>query len=221
MIALKPALFFFLLFSLLPFSFAGQDLVKTTGDFVFSNVLPGFEYERELRIEWAVPAEFLNGVKAEEIAVEVSVSSLNNLVLFPQGDSSTSSLDFQLTCVLKDGSCDEENSVLKKTFSALLIVPRGAPEGFSEPVLVIARLKQAEPEVSSPSAVPSEVPSPSILPEETPSPSPEATAVATPPPKVQTPPSTGGFTFNQASFPLGIAALVLLAIGILLDKFAK
>jgi hypothetical protein len=197
-----------------------NQLIAVGGDLVFSNLLPGYDYSREIVVGWNVPDSALKGISAKEVFVQVDVSSSkpDSPMLFSIGETPYKTLSFALKCVVKNDSCDKDASQLTKVFTALVSVPAISVTPYSDSIVLQAKLSSADAGAipsATPTPLPSATPSPSVLPSVSSSQPTEPSAS----PQVQS--TTGLFGVNSGTLNLGIAAIVLLAIGIVLDKFAK
>lgn len=207
---------------------SGYQLVSVKGELEFTQVLPGYTYSKQLTVEWAAPPEVLKGLNADKVVVLVTVFSNDGLVDFEYsgadgGKVNGKKISFELSCVPKSGSCDASKSVLTKAIGAVLVVPSGAKSDFSEPIIVQSELKGVN-SISTSSPSPASPSNPSVNPTAGPS-TDFSTAVAgdSPNPSGQSNGlnPTGYATSDAVDYRLGILAVVLLAVGIALDKLFK
>src|SRR3989344_477403 len=215
-------LFLFFLSSVIADAETTQNqLIAVGGDLVFSNLLPGYDYSRDIVVGWNVPDSALKGINAKEVFVQVDFSSskTDSPLLFSIGDTPSKTLSFSLKCVVKNGSCDKDSSRLTRVFYASVSVPGQSLVPYSDSIVLEAKLSnagvQAIPSATS-TPLPSEVPS--VLPTAVPSIQAVEPAVT---PTIQPQTTTGLFTLSPDTMNLGIAVIVLLSVGIVIDKFAK
>jgi hypothetical protein len=122
-----------------------QQLVRVVGDFNYSEILPGFDYERPIVVEWNVPDNALQAQAPNGITIygRISTTAKNGdaWISFKRSPDSRArkSLSFKLYCNVQGGQCST-NSKLSENFLIVLNKPANALEEHYEQVLVNASL---------------------------------------------------------------------------------
>lgn len=124
-----------------------SNLVKLDGSLDFSQFLPGYNYSTNLTVRWNVPQAALMNINAEKVPLYVRITpkSADSWIYF---DGGKRSLDFILSCVVKDDSCSQA-SVLSSNFAVRISPPKNAAYPHDDGIIANASLAPFEPEASA------------------------------------------------------------------------
>ncbi len=116
-------------------------LINVDASLDFPVLLPGMEYSKNVRVEWALPPESLKDITADTVRVHViAYANETSWFVFSDGENAYKIYAFDLVCRIENQSCSN-SSFLNNTFQAVLRVPANA-SAKEEHVFVYASLTE-------------------------------------------------------------------------------
>lgn len=132
-------------------------VVQMTTNLDVQDAIPGYNYSRSATVEWAVPAQMIQGLDGQTVAVYVKLYAKPGSWVYFSDNRQESA--FELDCVVTQGACGL-GSKLSRTVPLTLRVPLQMPETHEDGLELNASFTpfaDASATVSpSPAATPSE-----------------------------------------------------------------
>ncbi|MFH1285533.1 MAG: hypothetical protein ABIH99_03035 [Candidatus Micrarchaeota archaeon] len=130
----------------LNFEVVGESsLVSVNASYLPERMLPNYDYESVISVQWAVPSEALKGLRGNEVRVYVEMEPKASApVSFSKDSLKFNRSQFLLTCTLKNYDCLAEPS-----YAIPLLVRLNEPSEFNYSIFVNATLVPEDEEFSS------------------------------------------------------------------------
>jgi hypothetical protein len=105
------------------------DLVRVESDLNLTNVIPNYNYERQINVFWAIPDSAITNINTDAIRVYVTAKTdAKGGISFVKAGKQSKESTATLTCFIENGTCSA-NSTLNATFDVLVAATENGTAG--------------------------------------------------------------------------------------------